>query len=76
MLYDSIHALRCAAKRTGVNHMATTQELRQAKEQGKLAFHHGLRNPAHPRVAGGGELYEAWYDGWDEAVTEYEDSIA
>jgi hypothetical protein len=48
--------------------MATVAELKAAKKAGAAAFRSGEVPKYHPSQCGG-ELYEAWYDGWDQAQT-------
>jgi hypothetical protein len=54
--------------------MATVQELFAAKAEGRQAFFRGEIPSYHPQF-GGGELYEAWYDGWDAAQQESYDNL-
>jgi hypothetical protein len=46
--------------------MATVAELKSAKEAGAAAFKRGEVPSHHPKDGDRSELYEAWYDGWDE----------
>lgn len=52
--------------------MATVTELKAEKSAGRAAFAQGVIPDAHPSEVPG-ELYEAWFDGWDEARTEAAD---
>lgn len=52
--------------------MTTVAELKAAKQAGREAHARG-EVPSHHPQQGGGELYEAWYDGWDEANEEAND---
>jgi hypothetical protein len=52
--------------------MTTVSELKAAKQAGREAFAQGVIPDAHPSEVPG-ELYEAWFDGWDEANTEAAD---
>lgn len=51
--------------------MATTAELFAEKAAGRRAFWNGETPLMHPSECPG-ELYEAWYDGWDQARNDAE----
>lgn len=51
--------------------MATVAELKAAREQGKADWLAGVNPDVHPSKAPG-ELYEAWYDGWEAAEKQAE----
>lgn len=46
--------------------MTTVAELKAANQAGREAHAQGIIPDAHPSEVPG-ELYEAWFDGWDEA---------
>jgi hypothetical protein len=69
-----IHSQTCIIlfiENIGEQDMATTAELFAEKAAGRRAFWNGETPLMHPSECPG-ELYEAWYDGWDQARNDAE----